>query len=310
MKITNADYKLVLALQKDGSLKYSELADQLGITAKTVAKRVERLLAAKVIAIRAQPNPYKLGLSASALIALKADPSKIDLICEKLAENFYVNLVQTVFGRMDILAIVYFPNWEMLHDFINNELYQVDGIAQVELYFIKTVLKRYERFFGEDVFTNGPSKVKAIDWELIKELAKDARANPNELALNSGIHVSTVYRRIEALLSGGIIKISAVPNPSRLVRYSANAYIILDMDPHQVDQICTNLLNFPEVHFIMTMNNRSGVIVCVHAQDNDSLYQFIKKNLAFQKGLINTETFVRAMVHKTYYGWWLEMPES
>ena len=40
MKITKADYNLVLALQKDGSLKYSELADHLGITAKTAAKRV------------------------------------------------------------------------------------------------------------------------------------------------------------------------------------------------------------------------------------------------------------------------------
>lgn len=309
MKINKTDYDLIKALQEDGSLSYADLADKVGITAKTVAKRLERLLSAKVISIRAQPNPYKLGLSATALLGIKADPSKIEQVCQKLAENFYVNLVQTVFGRLDILAIVYFPNWEMLHEFINNELYPVDGVTQVELYFIKDVLKRYERFFGKESFINGQSKIKAVDWKLIQEMARDARTNPNDLAKNAGIHVSTVYRRIDALLDKSIIKISAIPNPSRLARYSANAFITLDVDVAHVDPICASLYDLPEVHFIMTLNNRSGIIVCVHARDNNELYQFIKTNISHQKGLLNTETFIRSMVQKTYYGWLVEMPE-
>ena len=303
MKINKTDYKLIIELQKDGSSSYSDLAEKLGITAKTVARRMGRLLVSKVISIRAQPNPYKLGFLASALIALKTDPSKNEQICALLAENFYVNLVQTVFGRLDILIIVYFPNWEMLHDFINNELYPLDGVTQVELFSIKEVFKRYERFFDKEPFTSGQSKLKEKDWLLIKALARDGRANPNDLAAKAGIHVSNVYRRIEALLSRGVIKISAIPNPSRLAPYSANAYIILEVDPEQVDNICRRLYPFPEVHFIMTMNNRSGVIVCIHSKDNDALYQFIKNNISHLNGLSNTETFIRAMIQKAYYGW-------
>lgn len=308
MKINKTDFKLIMELQEDGSSSYSDLANKLGISAKTAAKRVERLLASKLISIRAQPNPYKLGLSASALIALKTDPSKNEEICEHLAENFYVNLVQTVFGRLDILAIVYFPNWEMLHDFINNELYTLDGVLQAELYFIKDVFKRYERFFENEPFANGHPKLKDTDWRLIKELANDARTSPNVLAEKAGIHVSTVYRRIESLFKSGMIKISAIPNPSRLVPYSANAYITLDVDPARVDEICAGLYHFPEVHFMMTMNNRSGIIVCIHSRDNDALYRFLRKNISHLDGLSNTETFIRAMVQKTYYGWLMEMP--
>ena len=243
------------------------------------------------------------------MIGIKTDPSKNQMICEQLAENFYVNLVQTVFGRLNILAIVYFPNWEMLHDFINNQLYQLEGVTDVELYFIKEVYKRYERFFGKGLFSKSQVKLKDIDWLLIKDLAKNARANHIDLADKSGIHISTVYRRVESLINGGVIKICAVPNPSRLVRYSANAYIILDVDHAEVDNIRAELYDHPEVHFIMTMNNRSGMIVCIHARDNDELYQFINKHIHHQKGLLKTETFIRAMVHKTYYGWWMEMPE-
>jgi DNA-binding Lrp family transcriptional regulator len=310
MKITKTDYRLILELQKDGTSSYSDLASRLGVTAKTAAKRVERLLADKLISIRAQPNPYKLGLSASALVALKTDPSKNEQICEHLAENFYVNLVQTVFGRLDILAIVYFPNWEMLHDFINNDLYPLNGVIQVELYFIKEVFKRYERFFEKETFANGHLKLKDTDWNLIKQLAQDARTSPTILAENTGIHVSTVYRRIEALFKKGMIKISAIPNPSRLAPYSANAYITLDVDPDEVDAVCAGLYHFSEVHFIMTMSKRSGIIVCVHSKDTDALYQFIRKNISHLTGLSNTETFVRAMVQKTYYGWLMEMPEG
>lgn len=301
---------LIMKLQKDGSLSYSDLAAEVGISAKTVAKRMARLLTSKVIAIRAQPNPYRLGLSASALIALKTDPARIERICEVLAENFYVNLVQTVFGRLDILAIVYFPNWEMLHDFINNELYSLDGVVQIELYFIKEVFKRYERFFEKESFAGVRTKLKETDLFLVKELARNGRANPNELAEKAGIHVSTVYRRVEALLEGGFIKISAVPNPSRLIPYSANAYITLDVAPTEVDNVCASLYHFPEVHFIMTMSNRSGVIVCVHSKDNDALYQFIKNHIANLDGLAGTETFIRATVRKTYYGWLMETPET
>ena len=310
MKINKTDHKLIMALQKDGNTSYSDLAETLGITAKTVAKRVDRLLSSGIISIRAQPNPYKLGLSASALIALKTDPSRNEQICRHLAENFYVNLVQTVFGRMDILAIVYFPSWEMLHNFINSELYALDGVMQVELYFIKEFYKRYERFFEKERFTNDQSKLKETDWNLIKELAKDGRANPNDLAEKAGIHVSTVYRRIETLVKGDIIKISAVPNPSRLMPYSANAFIALDVDPAEVDNICTRFYHYPEIYFIMTTNNRSGVIICLNAKGNEALYQFIKNNISHLAGLSNMETFIRAVVQKAYYGWLMEMPEA
>jgi hypothetical protein len=36
------------------------------------------------------------------------------------------------------------------------------------------------------------------------------------------------------------------------------------------------------------------------------LYEFLKKKISPLKGLINTETFIRAVIQKTYYGWLME----
>ena len=35
-------------------------------------------------------------------------------------------------------------------------------------------------------------------------------------------------------------------------------------------------------------------------------YEFLKKRISPLKGLLNTETFIRSMVQKTYYGWLME----
>jgi DNA-binding Lrp family transcriptional regulator len=60
LKISKTDLELMAELQKDGGASYSDLAARLEIIPKTVAKRVEGLIKSKVIAIQAQPNPYKI----------------------------------------------------------------------------------------------------------------------------------------------------------------------------------------------------------------------------------------------------------
>lgn len=288
-------------MQKDGIVSYSDLAAKLGITPKTVARRFEGLIKSQVIFIRAQPNPYKLGLSASAVIAIKADPAKVDQVCEQICEHFCVNLVQTVFGRFDILVIVYFRSWELLHQFMNEKLYAIDGITQTEIYFIKEVFKRYERFFKKEPFNARP-KLDEMDWTLIEELARDGRTNQAELATKLGVHLTTIYRRISVMVKQKFIRISGVPNPSTLDP-SANAYITLDVDPNEVQNICKTLNTYPEVHFTMTLSNRSGMIICVHTENTETLFKFIKQKIAPQNGLLNIETHIRAAIQKTYYGW-------
>ena len=302
--VSKTNRRLILELQRDGAASYAHLATRLGITTQTVAKRMESLISSDIMQIRALPNPYRLGLAANALIAVKVDPAKIDDVCNVLMDNFYVNLVQPVFGRFDILIIVYFPKWNMLHDFISNELNHIDGIIKVEPYFIKDIFKRYERMFVKEPYHEGPSKLKDVDWKLIRELAEDGRAHAGELAEKLGIHVTTVYRRISSLVKKNIIKISAVPNPAAF-GYSSNAHIALDVKADKVGTICTSLYPYPEIHLIMTMVNGSGIIAGIHKENNEALYGFIKEKIAGLKGIRNTETFIRTEIRKRYYGWFL-----
>lgn len=303
--LKKTDHQLVLELQGDGRASYSALAAKLDISAATVSKRVRHLVESKTISIRAMPNPEKMGLVANAFIAIKAEPTKLDEVADKLVDNFYVNLVQTVLGRFDILIIVYFPTWEMLNTFIHKELSLMDGVLEIETHYIQNMEKRYERAFGPASGEIPQLQLKENDWKLIKELVKDGRINAKDLAENLGVDISIVSRRISALVNSHIIKIGAIPNPRKL-GFTGIAFVSMTIDAAKVEKICSALYKRKEIPLIMTMINGSKMIACIQTPDNEALYNTIKKNIAPIDGIYNTETFIWADIKKRYYGWFLE----
>jgi DNA-binding Lrp family transcriptional regulator len=303
--IGKIDQRLIAELQRDGRASYAELSAKLGLAASTVAKRVEQLIASGIIDIRAVQNPVKLGLVANALIAIKADPTKIDDICDRLSKNFYVNNVMTVFGPFDIFTIVFFPTWDELFEFISDGLSRIDGVLEFETYQIREIRKRSHQLVENVSKHDKPQTLKEIDWKLIRELVKDGRINVSELSSRLGTHISTVSRRISALIKDNIIKIQAVPNPSKF-GYSSNAILLLDVEPTKIDQVCDSLIHYPEVHLFITLINRSSVIVGIHATNNEALYRFIKGKVGPLKGIIGAQTFIRGEIKKRFYAWFLE----
>ena len=301
----DTDKALILELQKDGRASFAELADRLGLTSLTVAKRVRYLLESGTITIRAVPNPIRFGMRANALITIRADRTKIDAICDSLIDNFYVNLVQTVFGRSDILIIVYFPTWEMMHGFINEELSLMDGVQQIKTHYIKDIKKRYERLFQLSGKDQKDLPLKDNDWKIIKELAKDGRINAKDLAEKLEMHISTVSKKVSSLVNADYIKISAIPNPGKF-GFTGNAFIVMTITAAKIDQVCAELYACPEVHLILTMIDGSEIIVGVQTATNVLLYDFIKKKLSRIGDIHNTETLIWAEVKKRYYGWFLE----
>lgn len=309
MKINKTTYKLIDELQRDGSLSYAELGKRLGLATRTIARKVQWLISSGLISIIAQPNPYKLGLSASALLAIKSNPNKNDSICKTLCDNFHVNHVQVVFGRFDIIVMVFYPNWDQLHKFIYEDLYLIPGVKRVETYIIDETFKRYEKFFDKEPFETDQDSLTPVDWALISSLSKDARSNPGKLADELGVHKSTVYRRIESLRTGNFLKIKAVPNPIRLSA-AANAYIMMEVGSADVRRICETLQLCDEILFVLTTNQKSFIIAFVHASDTNALYQFTKEKIVCLEGIEEMETFIGAAGLKLYYARIDDMPSA
>ncbi len=303
--IDATDRKIILALQKNGRLSNASLAHIAGVSTSTVAKRVEHLLESDTIRIRAVPNPRKLGYYADAFITMDVDLLKIDEICAQLKPIFNVNFIHTCFGRFDILLIVFFPTWEILHSFVKDRLAHIEGVRHIETFSFKDIVKRLENIFSEPEQKSPAVPRDELDFQLMNELVIDGTASYKNLASKTGASIPTIARRITNLLNKGVIKIIALPNPSR-VGYIHGAVVGIRVQTGKIENICQQLAKKKEVHFVFTLINGFDILIGIHSSTPEEMYYFIKNFLAHIDGIIDIETFIRAEIQKRYYGWMLE----
>lgn len=141
--IDEIDRKLVRELQQDGRISFCILAQRLGISVSSVSRRVRRLLRENTIRIIAvEPDPEKAGHSTTAFIGLSVGSGKIDEVCAEIVTLGGVASVGVSYGRFDVILAVYMDSPKILLDFIKNKLSAIDGIHNVETFYIAEVKKR------------------------------------------------------------------------------------------------------------------------------------------------------------------------
>jgi len=297
--IDTINYRIITSLRKNGRRSNVSLARELGINVATVAKRINVMLREDIFSVRAVLNPYKVGLNEHAFVTLDVDLDKIDNVCAELVNNPNISMVVTAFGRFDILLIADFTTLEMFAVFSRSELSKIDGIQKVNAFLVREIRKRYEDIF-EDDHTGTPILLDAIDQKLIHELQKNGQANYTELSDNVKLSVSSVLRRTRSLLLKNVIKIMAIPNPSKL-GYSSNAFLFIQAKVAKINEICDELSRYPEVHLCMTLLNGPEIVAGINCENPEALYSFLKDKVAKLDGVIDMETFIRAEIKRQYY---------
>jgi DNA-binding Lrp family transcriptional regulator len=293
------DRKIIQALRENGRASHAKIAKDLGINAATVAKRTETLVEGGTIAIKAALNPFKLGFKAHAFIALNVDLTKVQSVCLALMPHPNVTSIQTCFGRFDIMLVVDFLDWESLDSFTKLHLAKIEGINKIETFLIADIKKRYHDLFDT---TPGqiPVQIDEVDQQLIAALEHNGLSSYQDLAKIVNVSLSTASRRVNELLKQRIIRVIAVPNPSKL-GYPANANLALNVAPDKIESVCLELGKIPSIYMILTLMNGFEVMASAHLPTPELLYGFITNTIARIDGVIKIETFVRAEIKKSLY---------
>lgn len=298
--IDTIDREIITALRINGLASNIDLAKKFSVYTSTVAKRIERLLDNQIIAIQAIPNPFKLGYKANAFVTLDVDILKVKNICDTLSTFPNITTVATCFGRYDIYLMVSYPDWELLNRFVKEELPRIDGIQRVDTILISEILKRYQGIFNDKSYENIPITLSEIDRRLLEELMKDGRARYADLASKLDVSMSTVSRRIASLLKENIIRIIAIPNPSKL-GFRANANILLTVEPEKSNSISRQLANFQSIYMVLNFMDGYSILAGVNFPYPEMLYEFLVEKVAKIEGVKDIETVFRAQIIKATY---------
>lgn len=299
--LDNLSYQILKALSKDGRYSYSKLAQELKTKVSTVSNKVSRMLEEGLISIQAVPNPYKIGYKFQVVIALNVDLGQIDNVCSALMDNSNISSIATMFGRFNILVFAEFPTIDTLFRIVREELPNIDGVNRIDTFFVSERKKSYEKLFGPEALSGEPVSIDKLDAQLICELRKNGRANLAQLAAKYNTSTASVTRRVAALIKKDVIKITVVPNHTKLLGYSAVAYLAIQAEPRKVNEICERLSTFPEVHSILTLINRYNILAIIVMPTYEDLYKFITEKISMIESVLEVEPLMRAELKKRTY---------
>jgi len=129
---------------------------------------------------------------------------------------------------------------------------------------------------------------------ILEILCEDCKKTTKQLARLVGLPQSTVYARIKAMESKGIIKKYKTIIDEKKLGYNVKAFIFISYVPTEISQeeVAKRIARFPQVKSIYIIAGEWDVIVEVIERDVDMLGEFVVKKLREIKGVNKTLTCV------------------
>jgi DNA-binding Lrp family transcriptional regulator len=132
---------------------------------------------------------------------------------------------------------------------------------------------------------NRHTQLDQLDYDIIQSLHADARVSASEIARKTGTNERTVRKRIDRLVEDGIIRLTAIVDPT-MFGYVTAADILLEADPVQEEQIVQRLFAMPEITYVAFGQGSQEISIEARFKDNDELREFLRKTLPSIPGVI------------------------
>ncbi|MEJ8475131.1 Lrp/AsnC family transcriptional regulator [Roseibium algae] len=149
-KLSDADRRILNALQKDGRLTNQALSEDVGLSASPCWRRVRQLEEVGVIQnYRASLDRTQIGLGVLAFIRVKIDShseSEAEEFSRQISELEEVVACYSIAGDADFLVQVVAENLDRYSDFAMSVIRRLPGIKEMQTTFVLKELKQFHGF--------------------------------------------------------------------------------------------------------------------------------------------------------------------
>ncbi|GLZ29503.1 AsnC family transcriptional regulator [Lentzea sp. NBRC 105346] len=282
--VESIDRQIVHALQIDGRAPFARVAEVLGVSEHTVARRYRKLREAKAIRVVGALNGILLGHHAWT-IRLRCTPDVGAPLAAALAKRKDTHWVHLLSGGTEISCYQQTESdTELLLDKLPRSVLDVSaqsvlrgfvapstwsGLACLDDDQIEHLKPRVE-----------PEQVELTDSDhaLIDLLNKDGRMGYAELAHRAGTSESTARRRVEHLRKARVLDIQLDADP-KAFGYAAEARLWMTAPPAKLAEVGANLATHPEVYFAAATTGRAGLVASVVCRDSLDLYRYLTERI-------------------------------
>jgi Lrp/AsnC family transcriptional regulator for asnA, asnC and gidA len=302
VELSETDRLIVEVLQRDGRRPYSQLARDVGVTEKTVRRRVQALLDSGTIHITAVTDPRTLGYDFAALAGLRLDGTRPAAeIARDLTRVDALDYIVVAAGRHAVLAEVFCRDAAHLAEVVDAELRGASGVQDVELWpYLSLVYQQAD--FGvarERRLTTGvrPVEVERLDRRIIQELTRDGRMPLQTIADELAISETQVRTRLRRMTEIGAVQVIAIVNPLRY-GYGTMAWLgIRARAGGRLQALAEELTRLPNVTYVAICTGSMDVWAEVVARSQHELLEMLDDEVRRIPELDHLEVFLYLDLH-------------
>jgi DNA-binding Lrp family transcriptional regulator len=298
--IDDLDRQLTHCLAVDGRASFSQIAEILGVSDQTVARRYRRLRSAGVLRVVGLKERKAVG-STSWFLRMQCVPGSGPAIAAALARRADTAWVQVLSGDTEVLSAL-------------------RGDSREDRAALLAKLPRSDRILAVTahsllhMFTGGPQGISSLhvlpeslveplrhpvrgghvslsdlDFALLKALGEDGRTPYADLAASTGWSESTVRRRMEQLRDVGVLYYDLeIDAPT--FGFHAVTWLWMSVPPAKLASVGETVAKFPEVAYAAATTGPANLAACTVCRDENELYEFLTGKVGALTDVARLET--------------------
>jgi DNA-binding Lrp family transcriptional regulator len=308
--VDELDQQLAQCLAADGRASFSAIAEVIGVSDQTVARRYRRLRSAGLLRVVGLRWIRPAG-GTNWFLRLRCVPGSGEAIAGTLARRDDTRWVQLLSGDTEVLCalredtsghsaslltrlprssrIVAVSAFSRLHIFTSGE----SKVGFIDVLPAERVAPL--QFPACPAPPTGPptgppvSPVTELDQALFDALAVDGRTPYAELATATGWSETRVRRRMDQLRTDGLLYFRVELDLPAFGFHNAT-WLWLSVPPSYLAQAGTELAKFGEIAFATATTGPANLAACAVCRDEESLYEFLTEKVGSLTGVEGLET--------------------
>jgi DNA-binding Lrp family transcriptional regulator len=299
------DTQLLHALQLDGRAPFSLIAEVLGSSDQTIARRYNRLHDAGMMRVRGLSDPNRLNQTRW-LVRVQCTPNTAAAAADALARRSDTSWISLTSGGTEIVCAVRTGSGEHDNRLLLQTLPRNRFVVAMSAHCV------LHTFFGEaaglinktgaltaeqvarlqppaPIARTSEVSLSETDHKLLAVLERDGRAMLAELSAATGASQTTVRRRMAELRGNGALYFD-VDFDQALLDLHVRAMLWLSVAPSQLAATGEALAAHPETAFVAATTGSANVYASVLSPSTEALYRYLTTRIAELPAVERVET--------------------
>ncbi|MCP3767887.1 Lrp/AsnC family transcriptional regulator [Streptomyces sp. MAR25Y5] len=312
--LDSLDLKLLQALELDGRASFSRIAQVLGVSDQTVARRFRRLRSTVNLRVTGMTDDSRLGRDGW-IVRLGCGRNTASRLAGIIAGRPDTHYVDLAAGGTEVVCAISPRSSRERDDLL---LERLQGIPHVTSVGAHCILRSY---YGNSlrwlrkISALGPEEEAALrtpapdppaspvvldtaDQVLLETLHRDGRAPLTGLQSATGLSETAVRKRLERLRGTGVLHL-AVEYDHEPLGQGVEALIWLTVAPHALDEAGAGVAGHSAVRFAAAVTGRTNLVISALCRSTEELYTFLCEGIGALPGVHTAETVLTLRRIKT-----------